>query len=155
MAVKDISNITALHKAGTVLPGLMNFSAIKREHNVTWPLAAGEITLQTGLFRDLLRLSLEHVPVDEQYYLRTYPDVGVAVEQGAFTSPRHHYVEFGYFEDRWPFRIVVDEEFYFRLNPDIKAGVDAGVIPSAQFHFERHGFKEGRLPREGWSLLTN
>ncbi len=155
MAVKDVDKKIPSPEAGIVLPGLMNFGAIQAGHNVIWPLAAGEITLQMGLFRDLLRLALEFVPVDEQYYLRTYPDVGVAVEQGAFTSPRHHYIEFGYFEDRWPFRIVVDEEFYFRSNPDIKASVNGGLIPSAQVHFERHGFKEGRLPREGWSLLAN
>jgi hypothetical protein len=136
-------------------PALMNFSAIKRDNHLVWPLNSGDISIQTLLFRDLLRIALERVLVDERYYLRTYPDVGEAMAGGLFTSPRHHYIEFGYFEDRLPFRIEVDEEFYFRSNPDIKDGVTSGFIPSAQVHFERYGYKEGRLPREGWSLLAS
>jgi hypothetical protein len=155
MAAKDVSNITSLRKADPTLPSLMNFGAIRREHNVIWPPASDEISLDFGLFRDLLRLALEHIRVDEQYYLRLYPDVGEAVANGSFNNPRHHYIEFGYFEDRLPFRITVDDEFYFRSNPDIKASVDVGAFPSAQVHFERHGFREGRLPWEGWSLLGN
>lgn len=155
MGLTDDGNVIPLHKVSAALPGLLNFGSIKREHNIIWPVISGEISVHTDFFRALLRLALEHVQVDERYYLRTYPDVGEAVEKGLFTSPRHHYIEFGYFEDRLPFRITVDEEFYFRANPDIKAGVDGGLIPSAQVHFERHGYNEGRLPREGWSLLAS
>jgi hypothetical protein len=136
-------------------PALINFSSIKRDNNIVWPLISGDVSIQTGLFRDLFRIALECVPVDERYYLRTYPDVREAMEDGLFTSPRHHFIEFGYFEDRLPFRIEVDEDYYFRSNPDIKESVNSGFIPSAQVHFERYGYKEGRLPREGWSLLAN
>jgi len=149
-----LSNAEPLHKVSAELPGLIHFAAIKRQNNVIWPFAPGEISIHAGLFRDLLRIVLEHVQVDEPYYLRLYPDVAEALEKGLFTSPHHHYVEFGYFEDRLPFRIEVDEEFYFRVYPDIKEGVSAGAIPSAQAHFERNGYKEGRLPRESWSLLA-
>jgi hypothetical protein len=131
----------------------MSFGMIKR--HIEWPPSSEKMLLRSDLFQDLLHLALEHVPVDEQYYLNSYPDVGIAVENGSFNSPRHHYVTFGYFEDRLPFRIAVDNDFYFRTNPDIKAQVDAGSVPSAQYHFERYGFKEGRLPRENWSLLTS
>jgi hypothetical protein len=153
MRVVDVNETAPSLKAGKPLLGLTNFGVIKRENRVSWPFETGEISIHTQLFRALLRLALEHVRVDERYYLRSYPDVGVAIENGSFTDPRHHYVEFGYFEDRLPFKIDVDEEFYFRANPDIKAGVRGGLIPSAQVHFERHGYEEGRLPREGWSLL--
>jgi hypothetical protein len=128
---------------------------MKNQNSISWPIESDSIALKRTLFENLLRLALEHVRVDERFYLRLYPDVVDAVKKGAFASPRHHYVEFGYFEDRLPFRIEVDEEFYFRSNPDIKEGVSKGLIPSAQVHFERHGYKEGRLPREGWSLLGN
>jgi hypothetical protein len=144
-----------VEKVDAAPPALINFSAIKRDNNIIWPLRPGDVSIQTSLFRDLFRIALEHVPVDERYYLRTYPDVGEALEEGLFTSPRHHFIEFGYFEDRLPFRIEVDEEYYFRSNPDIKESVNSGFIPSAQVHFERYGYKEGRLPREGWSLLAN
>ena len=71
-----------------------------------------------------------------------------------FESTQHHYVEFGYFENRLPFRIEVDEKFYLRTNPDIASAVNDGSIPLAQVHFEHSGYKEGRLPREGWSLFA-
>ncbi len=143
-----------LFEAAAALPALTNFGVLKREHGIDWPLPSGDVAIRAGLLRDLLRLALEHVPVDERYYLQTYPDVGKAVESGAFADPRHHYVEFGFFEDRLPFRIEVDEDFYFRANPDVRTSVTAGFIPSAQAHFERSGYKEGRLPREGWTLLS-
>ena len=133
-------------------PALRHLAAITRENaKVIWPLPPGEIPIQAGLFRDLLRLALEqNIQVDECYYLLTYPDVGEAVAKGLFTSSRHHYLEFGYFEDRLPFRVEVDDAFYFRPTRHHGRG-EAGTMPSAQVHFERHGYKEGRLPREGWS----
>jgi hypothetical protein len=137
------------------VPRLMSYSALRRESGFELFFVSDDAPLRSSLFRDLLRIALERVPFDEQYYLRLYPDVGEALEHGLFTSPRHHYVEFGYFEDRLPSRIEVDEEFYFQSNPDIKESVSSGFIPSAQIHFERYGYKEGRLPREGWSLLAN
>jgi len=154
MRVVDANERTPLPKAGAPPLQFTNFGVIKRENGVAWPSATGAVSLNLDFFRVLIRLALEHVRVDDRYYLRSYPDVGEAMENGLFTDPRHHYVEFGYFEDRLPFRIDVDEEFYFRSNPDIKASVTAGLVPSAQVHFERHGYKEGRLPREGWSLLV-
>jgi hypothetical protein len=153
MRLVDVSEGVPLPKVGARLPGLVNFGVIRRENGVAWPPGSGDISIQAALFRALLRLALEHVKVDERYYLRSYPDVGEAMENGLFADPRHHYIEFGYFEDRLPYRIDVDEEYYLRANPDIRMGVSAGLIPSAQVHFERHGYKEGRLPREGWSLL--
>ena len=154
MALVDVVNFGTSSNVDLELPGLMNFGVIRRECKLSSPFEFSDISVPTRLLRDLFRLALGHVHVDERYYLRLYPDVSIALEQGQFTSPRHHYVEFGYYEDRLPFRIDVDEEYYFRLNPDIKANVEAGLIPSAQVHFEQHGYKEGRLPLEGWSLLA-
>jgi hypothetical protein len=134
----------------------VSFGAMRLENNnLVWPIQTNEVSIQTDLLRTLLRLVLEQVQVDERYYLRTYPDVGEAIEMGLFASPRHHFIEFGYFEDRLPFKIEVDEKFYFQAYPDVKSNVKRGSIPSAQFHFERNGYKEGRLPREGWSLLAS
>jgi hypothetical protein len=90
----------------------------------------------------------------EPYYLRNYPDVAEALANGLFGDAHHHYVEFGYFEDRLPFGVEVDTAFYYREYPDIEAEVDAGTILTAQDHFEHHGYKEGRLPRANWSLLA-
>lgn len=138
---------------GLKLPSLASFIMIVRENGLKWPGTSENVVIQAGLFKTLLRLALELVPVDEKYYLRTYPDVADALAKGLFTSPRHHFVEFGYFENRRPFRIIVDEDFYLRSNPDVAAGVNDGLIRSIQLHFENYGYKEGRLPSDGWSLI--
>ena len=154
MAPSNAGDATAVWQAGVALPGLTSFGAIMRENDLIWPLAAGDISIKTDFFRDLLRIALGNVLVDDRYYCHLYPDVEKALEQGEFTSPRHHFVEFGYFEDRLPSRIEVDDEFYLRIYPDVEASLRIGLIPSAQAHFELSGYKEGRLPRENWSLLA-
>lgn len=131
---------------------LPNFGTIQREQGLIWPLTSGRVALSVDLFRDLLRCALERVRFDENHYLDLYPDVADALLHGRFVDARHHYVEFGYFEDRLPFPVEVDEIFYFQTYPDIEAEVSAGTMPSAQVHFELYGYKEGRLPRAGWSL---
>jgi hypothetical protein len=100
------------------------------------------------------RFAVEHIRFDDSYYLRTYPDVAEALANGRFRDAHHHYVEFGYFEDRLPCEVEVDAAFYFRAYPDIKDAVSGGAIPSAQVHFERYGYQEGRSPREDWPLLA-
>jgi hypothetical protein len=141
-------------RSATHLPDFGSFAIVRHENEIAWPINSPRVSVQARFLQALIRLALEHVPVDEAYYLRCYPDVSEALRDGLFTNPRHHYLEFGYFEDRLPFKVEVDEEFYFRSNPDIERGVRSGLIPSAQVHFENHGFKEGRLPREGWSLMS-
>lgn len=138
------------------LPRLLNFGSIKRQQKLVWPLPEGTVQLSVDLLKTLLRLALEQVTVDEQHYLQSNPDIVEAVSSGLFASARHHYIEFGFFEDRLPHMVEVDEDFYYKTNPDIATSVRAGVISSAQDHFEKYGYKEGRLPRENWSLcLTN
>jgi hypothetical protein len=155
MIKQQARNVMAMRKFDPPLPGLVNFGALQRDRTLSWPPTSDQVHIDGDLLRSLLRLALEHVRVDESYYLRMYPDVVEALDKRLFMSPHHHYVTFGYFEDRLPYRIEVDEDFYFLSNPDIKAAVEAGLIPSAQAHFERHGYKEGRLPAENWSLLAD
>jgi hypothetical protein len=94
------------------------------------------------------------VDVDEDWYLKTNPDVADAVKAGALASARAHYMIAGFFEDRWPYRIVVDESWYQNEYPDVKTAIARGSVESSQDHFNRYGFLEGRLPFMGWSLLT-
>lgn len=53
--------------------------------------------------QDLLRHVLAGVPVDEDWYLATYPGVAASIQAGNFQSAQHHYVVHGYFERREPF----------------------------------------------------
>ena len=131
------------------------FSVLRKAYLLS-SLEADEVVQVPGAFlKALLNIAAAQVRVDENWYLSTYPDVQEAISKGKFKNAKHHYVEFGYFEDRLPYPIKVDEEYYRQRNPDIAKAVDAGKIESLKGHFERHGFKEGRLPYDGWRLLEN
>src|SRR5262249_19320104 len=93
-----------------------------------------------------IRNLLRSVPVDEEWYRKTYPDVDEAIEEGRIASGREHFISSGYFEGRKAGRTVVDENFYLATYPDVAEGIEFGEIQSAQEHFETHGAEEGRLP---------
>ena len=67
-----------------------------------------ELLLKLGLdpeppgLREALRPLLAHVDVDEQAYIRAYPDVEAAIQANAYSSGRAHFVQHGYFEGRSP-----------------------------------------------------
>jgi hypothetical protein len=65
-----------------------------------------------------------------------------------FKSPKHHFVENGYFEGRRPAQFEVDVEWYLTTYPDVADGIEAGKIVSATEHFLSNGYAEGRLPSE-------
>jgi hypothetical protein len=94
----------------------------------------------------LIRKLLIAIPVDEKWYVTTYPDVEQGIQSGAVKSAKDHFVSNGYFEGRQPARIVVDEDYYISRYPDVAEGIDDGEIQSAQEHFDTHGFVEGRMP---------
>jgi hypothetical protein len=140
--------------AVSIRPALLMFKRIISSEDFAWPPLANEITISAELLKHLLRLALKSVDVDETFYLRSYSDVKAAIEEGRFANAQHHFIEFGYFEDRMPHRIEVDEDFYLTANPDVKRSVEAGEIPSGQYHFERTGYREGRIPQVNWSLIA-
>jgi hypothetical protein len=113
----------------------------------------GYVAVEQFLFFDLMTRRLAEVPVDESWYLATYPDVKDAIASGAVRSAAHHYARFGYFEHRMPRPIVVDEAWYLRAHPDVKDAIDKGVYSSGQQHYETAGLREGRLPFPGFSLF--
>ena len=93
-----------------------------------------------------MKTLIQGIEVDEDWYVRTYEDIGEAIKQGIVQSARHHFVEDGYFEGRRPFAIAVDERWYLRENPDVAESISTGIVPSAQEHFDKDGYTEGRLP---------
>lgn len=113
----------------------------------------GYVAVEQFLFFDLMTRRLAEVPVDEAWYLATYPDVKDAIASGAVRSAAHHYTRFGYFEHRMPRPIAVDEAWYLRAHPDVKDAIDKGVYSSGQQHYETAGLREGRHPFPGFSLF--
>ncbi len=114
----------------------------------------GYIAVDQFLFFELMARRLQHVSVDEGWYLKTYPDIVGAIESGAVKSAAHHYARFGYFEHRLPREIKVDEEWYFEAHPDVKDAISKKVYASAQEHYQIAGFREGRLPYPGFDLFS-
>lgn len=112
------------------------------------------IEIPEDRLKSLLKVALSLVDVDEAWYLKTNADVELAVNSGQLASARAHYIIAGFFEDRWPYRIVVDDSWYQTEYPDVKTAITRGNVESCQDHFNRYGFREGRLPSKGWSLLT-
>lgn len=106
------------------------------------------ISLSVDQLEQAVKTLLRAVRVDEEWYVRQYPDVRDAVAKGVFRSAKHHFVESGYFEGRRPARVVVDEQWYSQTYPDVGESVEFGELSSCQEHFDRYGESEGRLPAQ-------
>jgi hypothetical protein len=109
--------------------------------------AKGQL-MATARYEDLI-IMIKHLlsgtEVNEEWYLRQYPDVAKAIKEGGAISARQHYIDNGYFENRLPFPVAVDEAWYMREYPDVAASVREGG-DAAQDHFVRQGYREGRMP---------
>ena len=115
----------------------------------------GYIAVDQFLFFELMARRLVDVPVDDAWYLATYPDIREAIATGAVSNAAHHYARFGYFEHRMPRNIVVDPVWYLEAHPDVREAIGKKVYNSAQEHYELAGFREGRLPYAGFNLFED
>jgi len=95
---------------------------------------------------DIIKLLLQSVDVDEDWYRLKYPDVADAIDEGVFRSAKHHFIESGYFEGRLPAELTVNEEWYAATYEDVAERVKSGAITSLTQHFRDHGYDEGRRP---------
>jgi hypothetical protein len=130
------------------VPYLPPFAFIKQKYRISAATDRDRVSL---IYKDLLEITclfLRGVAVDEEWYLKEYPDVAEAISDAQFKSAKHHFVENGYFEGRRPHAFEVDEEWYLVTYPDVADGVEAGHITSAHDHFLSNGYAEGRLPSE-------
>lgn len=146
------TNLTVLSERAGLAAGL-SYSGLRKAYLLKHSPDQKIVQISTELLVFMLAKLVERVVVDEAYYGDRYPDIGDAIAAGQFVSARHHYIRFGYMEDRLPHRIVVDEVFYRKSYADVVDGLRSGRIASAQAHFDHFGFKEGRLPYEGWTLF--
>jgi hypothetical protein len=124
------------------------FTALEKKFRVVGGNGKKRIDMKYDDFIGLLKLMLRVVAVDEDWYRSHYPDVADAIKAGAYKSAKHHYVEDGFFEGRWPYEFDLDEHWYKSQYPDVVAGIKAGAFVTLKEHFREHGYKEGRLPTE-------
>jgi hypothetical protein len=102
------------------------------------------LTIPTQFLRFLISELLKHVPVDEDFYRKRYPDVAEAVAKGKLPSCRDHFVYTGYYEGRVPAPEAVDEAWYLSAYPDVAEAVRKGRVGSASEHYLETGQFEGR-----------
>lgn len=127
---------------------LVPFSALKSSMKLLSMKGQLKVDMNYDEFLDLVKKFLLAVPIDEQWYRTTYPDVAEAIKAGAYKSARQHFVDHGYFEGRRPFELEMDEAWYLKQYPDIEQAVKNGDVESARDHFVRLGYEEGRMPSE-------
>jgi hypothetical protein len=119
------------------IKGFVNFAAAK-----------GELTVSASYtqFTILIRTLLQGIEVDEEWYLRQYPDIAEAIRNKTVNSAKEHFLSDGYFEGRLPFPIKVNEAWYLEQNPGVADYIARGELKSAQQHFNSNGYREGRRP---------
>ncbi|EAW33580.1 hypothetical protein [Lyngbya sp. PCC 8106] len=81
---------------------------------------------------------------DEDYYLKKYPYLQPAIEQGIIQSGLDHFQRFGLQLGLTGVSRYYDEAYYLEKNPDVAEAVNSGIFPSGLAHFIEIGYEEGR-----------
>lgn len=132
------------------MPYLPPFQKLSDRMTIAGTADDARVATTLGELRAMVRRLLDHVVVDETWYLTRYPDVAMAIRDGRAQSARDHFLNNGYFEGRWPNAITVDEAWYLAEYPEVAKAIREGVVSSAQQHFEENGYREGRRPWPEW-----
>lgn len=133
---------------------LPTFASLLNQKTVIVSGTSDYVAVDEFFFSKSLRPLIDRIVLDEQWYLKKYPDVKMAIAKKLVKSAKDHFVRFGYFEHRLPYYIQVSEDWYLEQYPDIKAGIDQREFKSGQEHFEASGFREGRIPHPHFELIT-
>ena len=75
------------------------------------------VAVEKSHLNDFMKPLLRMIHVDADWYIRTNPDVAQAIFDGVITTASDHYVTFGYYEHRMPYRIEVDADWYLAHTP--------------------------------------
>ncbi|MGA9379353.1 MAG: hypothetical protein WBV73_11340 [Phormidium sp.] len=81
--------------------------------------------------------------LNSNFYLQTYSDVALAVQNNTITA-FDHFILYGQFENRNP-NSAFNTPLYLQQNPDVAAAVQRDEI-TAFAHFIEYGIQEGRSP---------
>lgn len=97
---------------------------------------------------------------NEEYYLKRYPFITEAIEQGVVASGLDHFQQFGQALGYVEVSRYFDEEFYLVHYPDVANAVNSGLVNSGLDHLIQFGYNEGRIHlssdyNESFYLATN
>jgi hypothetical protein len=130
----------------TVVKYLPPFETIKGQVNITTTRGKTRVDMTYEDLQQMVRILLSVIEVDADFYLGRNPDVADGIRNGDIRSAREHFIDYGYFEGRLPYRIDVDEEWYLQAHPDVAETLLEGLYATGQEHFDGPGYGEGRLP---------
>jgi hypothetical protein len=94
-----------------------------------------KIAVDTRVLRALLEAAAVCLPFDTQFYLSHNPDIARAYKSGLIGDVHRHFIETGFFEDRFGVAPSVDEAFYIAQYKDIAPAVQRGDISCATEHY--------------------
>ena len=118
------------------------------------PTTDGSLIIDRHFLIFCMQPILAKIKVDNDWYLKRYPDVQTAIANDLVPSANAHYTRHGYFENRMPYRIEVVPDWYLQEYPDVRTAIERDDYGSAQDHFENVGFAEGRFPYANFTLVT-
>jgi hypothetical protein len=95
-----------------------------------------------------LRMLVERAEVDEDWYLKSNPDVAAGIQRGEVLSATDHFRRWGFLEGRLPRPLTFDEKWYRNAYPDVDSAIRAGDFANGYVHFIQYGAAEGRQFRE-------
>lgn len=102
---------------------------------------------------DVYEFEITSSNFDTEFYLKKYPDVKKAIDEGVLISANQHYVLYGKAESKIALPLEpFNEAFYLSLYRDVKEAVNNGIYESGLEHFVRYGQAEGRRSQK---LETN
>jgi hypothetical protein len=130
----------------TDLGATLYFPPLKVISRVPGTVISELITLPRAVVVALLRQVFSGDKFDPEWYRTTYPDIVVAIEQGAVADELTHFICFGYFEGRKPRNFDVDSRWYEDTYQDVSKAIRAGTISDARSHFNQTGYFEPRAP---------
>ena len=81
---------------------LPTFASLLNQKTVIVSWTSDYVAVDEFFFSELLRPLIDRIVLDEQWYLKKYPDVKMAIAKKLVKSAKDHFVRFGYFEHRLP-----------------------------------------------------
>ena len=133
---------------------LPTFASLLNQKIIILSDSSDYIAVDQFFFNESLYPLIDKIHLDEQWYLKKYPDVKQAIEKNVVKDVKEHFVRFGYFEHRLPYHIKVQEDWYLEQYSDISEAIDQKKFRSGQEHFESVGFREGRIPHPNFGLSS-
>lgn len=124
---------------------LKTYSDLCRDLDVEKPKKDDDkVVLSKTAFDAIVRALLEKTLINEETYQSLYPDVEEWVSSNEGVTAHQHFVQTGFFEDRFLIPAEFEEITYLRANLDIAIAVKKGVFETGLSHYLLFGHDQKR-----------